>query len=207
MNPTTPTFLEEPTLIKSDEGRFAEDNRLYIEFYRAPFLHQGKSQQEGRAVYEERDCIRIHVPGDKLSVIDRPVDEIDRVRFADRYNKWKAGQGEAVVGTPLSALPGMTPAKVEEYKYFKVVTVEQLAGAPDALGQKFMGFTQDKQRAKAFMEVAAGNAPIEKLQSEIDAERNARMETAAALEQVQAELAALRNAMGKKAKQQESAEA
>lgn len=207
MQPTTPTFFEEPTLIKPDDTRFSEDNKLYVEFYRAPFLHAGKSQQEGRAIYEERDCVRIHVPGDKLCVIDRPVDEIDRVRFADRYNKWKAGQAEAVVGTPLAALPGMTPAKVEEYKYFKIVTVEQLANANDNVGQKFMGFTQDKQRAKAFLEVAAGNAPIEKLQGEIDAERNARLEAQAAMEQVQAELAALKSMVGKKAKQTEAQDA
>lgn len=207
MQPTTPAFFDQPSLVKADQPRFGADNRLYVEFYRAPFLHAGKSQAEGRAVYEERDCIRIHVPGDKLTVIDRPLDEIDRVRFADRYAKWKAGQAEAVVGTPLSALPGMTPAKVEEYKYFKVVTVEQLAQAPDGLGQKFMGFQQDKQRAKAFLDVAAGNAPIEKLQGEIDAERNARLETAAALEQVQAELAALKNAVGKKSKQVEATDA
>lgn len=207
METTTPTFSFDSTTVKADDARFAEDNKLYIEFYRTPFLHAGKSQQEGRAIYEERDCIRIHVPGDKLTVIERPIDEIDRVRFADRYSKWRAGQAEAVTGTPLSALPGMNPAKVEEYKFYKIMTVEQLAGATDAIGQKFMGFQSDKQRAKAFLEVAAGNAPIEKLQNEIDAERNARLESAAALEQVQAELAALKSAMGKKAKQAEAADA
>jgi hypothetical protein len=207
MEATTPTFSFESTTVKADDPRFAEDNKLYIEFYRSPFLQSGKSQQEGRAIYEERDCIRIHVPGDKLTVIERPLDEIDRVRFADRYAKWRAGQEEAVVGTPLAALPGMNPAKVEEYKFYKIVTVEQLAGAPDVIGQKFMGFQSDKQRAKAFLEVAAGNAPIEKLQNEIDAERNARLEAAVALEQVQAELAALKSAMGKKTKQAEAADA
>ena len=207
MQPTTSPFFDEPSLVKADQPRFAADNRLYVEFYRAPFLHAGRSHAEGRAIYEERDCIRIHVPGDKLTVIDRPLDEIDRVRVADRYNKWKAGQAEAVVGTPLTALPGMTPAKVEEYKFFKIVTVEQLAQANDSLGQKFMGFQADKQRAKAFLEVAAGNAPIEKLQGEIDAERNARLETAAALEQVQAELAALKSVVGKRAKQAEAQDA
>lgn len=208
MQATTPALSFESTTVKADDARFAEDNKLYIEFYRAPFLHSGKSQQEGRAIYEERDCIRIHVPGDKLTVIERPLDEIDRVRFAERYAKWRAGQEEAVVGTPLSALPGMNPAKVEEYKYYKVITVEQLAGAPDAIGQKFMGFQSDKQRAKAFLEVAAGNAPIEKLQNEIDAERSARLQSAAALEQVQAELAALKSAMGgKKSRQTEIADA
>jgi predicted RecB family nuclease len=100
---------------------------------------------------------------------------MDIQRFADRYKKWKAGQSEAVIGTPLTALPGMTPAKVEEYRYFKIVTVEQLADANDGLGQKFMSFQQDKQRAKAFMEVAANNAPIEKMNEELS-KRDAEIE-------------------------------
>jgi hypothetical protein len=69
----------------------------------------------------------------------------------------------------------MSPSKVEEYKYFKIVTVEQLAEANDNLGAKFMGFNQDKQRAKAFMEVAKNNAPIEAMNVEL-AKRDEQIE-------------------------------
>ena len=176
MQPTTPTIFEEPSdWAKPDETRFAADSKLYIEFYRKPVLQPGKSREQGRAIYEEVDYIRIHVPGDKSSVIERPVSQQDIFRFQDRYNKWKAGQEEAVTGTPLSALPGMSPSKVEEYKFFKLVTVEQLAEANDNLGAKFMSFQQDKQRAKAFLEVAANNAPIEKMNEELQ-KRDAEIE-------------------------------
>ena len=176
MQPTTPTIFEEPSdFAKPDETRFAADNKLYVEFFRKPVLQPGKSRDAGRAVYEEVDYVRIHVPGDKSSVIERPVSQQDVYRFQDRYNKWKAGQEEAVTGTPLSALPGMTPSKVEEYKFFKLVTVEQLAEANDNLGAKFMSFQQDKQRAKAFLEVAKNNAPIEKMNEEL-AKRDAELE-------------------------------
>lgn len=177
MQPTTPTtfnddFSEDQRM---NDSRFSADNKLFVEFFRKPKLHPGKSRDQGRAIYEEVDYIRIYVPGDKSSVVERPVDSIDSERFADRYAKWKAGQEEAVTGTPLSALPGMTPAKVEEYKFFKVMTVEQLADANDNLGQKFMGFQQDKARAKAFMEVAANNAPIERMNEELQ-KRDAEIE-------------------------------
>lgn len=176
MQPTTPTIFDEPSdFAKPDETRFSMDSKLYVEFYRKPVLQPGKSREEGRAVYEEVDYIRIHVPGDKHSVVERPVSEQDAFRFAERYAKWKAGQQEAVTGTPLNALPGMTPSKVEEYKFFKLVTVEQLADANDNLGAKFMSFQQDKQRAKAFLEVAKNNAPIEKMNEEL-AKRDAELE-------------------------------
>lgn len=176
MQPTTPTNFEEPSdFAKPDETRFASDNKLYVEFFRKPVMRPGKSREAGRAVYEEVDYVRIHVPGDKSSVIERPLSEQDVFRFQDRYNKWKAGQAEAVTGTPLSALPGMNASKVEEYKYFKIITVEQLAEANDNLGGKFMSFQQDKQRAQAFMEVARNNAPIEKMNEEL-AKRDAEIE-------------------------------
>jgi len=176
MQPTTPTIFEEPTIFeRPDESRFEADNKLYIEFSRKPRLHPGKSREEGRAVFEEVDYIKIYVPGDKSSVVERPVTEQDAFRFHDRYNKWKSGQAEAVIGTPLSSLPTMSPSKVEEYKYFKIVTVEQLAEANDSLGQKFMSFQADKQRAKNFLEVARNNAPIEQMNAEL-AKRDAEIE-------------------------------
>lgn len=176
MQPTTPTVFDDPVpLARPDESRFAADNRLYVEFSREPVMHPGKSREAGRAVYEERDFVRIHVPGDKTTVIHRQVTEQDAQRFADRYAKWKAGQSEAVSGTPLSALPGMTPAKVEEYKFFKLVTIEQLADANDNLGQKFMSFHADKQAAKRFIEATKGNAPIEAMNVELQ-KRDAEIE-------------------------------
>lgn len=175
MQPTTPTMFPEIPTPQPDENRYAHDARLYVEFYRKPVQHEAQSREAGRAIYVEVDYIRIHTPGDKSSVIERPVDALDAQRFADRYAKWKAGQEEAVSGTPLTALPGMTPAKAEEYKFFKIVTVEQLADAADNLGQKFLGFQQDKARAKAFIQVAANNAPIEKMNEELQ-KRDAEIE-------------------------------
>lgn len=201
MQPTTPTdFSEMGDMPQPDESRYAFDNKLYVEFLRKPRLHAAKSREAGRAVYEETDYIRIHVPGDKSSVVERPLTEMDIQRFTERYNKWKAGQAEAVIGTPLSSLPTMTPAKVEEYKYFKIVTVEQLAEANDNLGQKFMSFQADKQRAKAFLEVAAGNAPIERMNQEL-ASRDAEIET------LKQQMSALMSKVGGKRKSEEAAEA
>lgn len=167
MQPTTPTVFSEIPLPQPNENRFTHDSRLVVEFYRKPVHMAYKSNEAGRAIYEEVDYIRIYTPGDKSSIIDKPITPLDIQRFGDRYNKWKAGQEEAVSGTPLTALPGMNPAKVEEYRYFKILTVEHLAEAADNLGQKFIGFQQDKARAKAFLEVAANNAPIEKMNEEL----------------------------------------
>ena len=104
-----------------------------------------------------------------------PMHEINLHRFRARYEKWKAGQAEAVSGTPLTALPGMTPAKAEEYKFFKIVTVEQLAEANDQMGQKFMSFHADKAAAKRFIDATKGNAPVEQMNAELQ-KRDAEIE-------------------------------
>jgi len=185
---------------RPDESRYAHDNRLYVEFYRKPVQHEAKSREAGRAIYDEVDFVRIHTPGDKSTVIDRPVTAMDADRFADRYAKWKAGQEEAVSGTPLTAMPGMTPGKVEEYRFFKITTIEQLAEAADNLGQKFMGFQGDKARAKAFMEVAANNAPIEKMNA-------ALQERDATIEQLNSRIDAMQAQLGKLSKKAATADA
>lgn len=190
---TTPTdwnvIADAPGL---DESRFAADDRLYITFSRKPKLQVGASRDAGRAIYKDVDFIRIMVPGDKLTVVERELDEIDRRRFASRYEKWLAGAGNVIEGTPLLSLPKMTQAKVEEYRYFNVHTVEQLAAAPDNLGQKFMGFNADKRSAQQFLELAKGNAPLEKMTEELKT-RDTR------IEELQAQLDALTELMSSKA--------
>lgn len=176
-----------------DESRFVGDSKLFVQFYRKPVLQPALSEQEGRAIYKETDYIKIMVPGDKLSVIDRRVNDIDKRRFADKYQKWLAGAGNVVEGTPIASLPKMTPSKVEEYKYFGIHTVEQLADANDNLGQKFFGFNEDKRAAKAFVEIAKGNAPIEKMNEELKS-RDAK------IEELQAQIEAITKMMGAKGK-------
>ena len=179
-----------------DESRFVNDDKLFVQFYRKPMLHAGKSHEAGRAIYEERDFIRIMVPGDKLNIIDREVDAFDERRFASRYEKWKAGQGNVIEGTPLSSMPRMSPTKVEEYKYFNIHTVEQLADANDNVGRNFMGFQEDKRSAKAFIELAKGNAPIEKMNEELKA-RDSK------IEELQAQIEAITKMMSAKGKKSE----
>jgi hypothetical protein len=176
-----------------DESRYADDAKLFVQFYRKPVIQPVASQEAGRAVYKEIDFIKIVTPGDKLSIVDRPVNEMDARRFADRYAKWKAGAGNVVEGTPIASLPKMTPAKVEEYKFFNIHTVEQLAEAADNVGQKFFGFQEDKRSAKAFLELAKGNAPIEKMQAELK-ERDAK------IDELQAQVEAITRMMSDKGK-------
>jgi hypothetical protein len=164
--PTDWSAVKEPVM--EQDARYAMDSKLYVNFYMRPVLQPTASDQANRPIFADVEHIRIMVPGDKLSIVDRIASSDDKARFAEHYAKFAAGQSDQVVGTRLEMVPWMTRSKVEEYKYFGILTVEQLAAAGDNVGQKFMGFQQDKSRAQAFLDAANGtDARVKELEEQV----------------------------------------
>jgi hypothetical protein len=152
----------------SPNARFKGDSKLHVQFYTRPILLSQRSEEEGRPLYTDVTHVRILTPGDKLSIIDRIASQDDKQRFAAQYAKFMQGKGEDVIGTRLEAVPWMTRSKVEEYKFFGILTVEQLAEANDQVGQKFPGFHADRIRSKEFLEATTGtNARVAALEKQI----------------------------------------
>jgi len=164
--PTDWTSVKDPQF--DTEPRYAMDSKLHVQFYIRPVLSETKSEEAQRPIFLDIEHVRILVPGDKLNIIDRIASPDDKARFADHYKKFKAGIGEQIVGTRLEAVPWMTRSKVEEYKYFGIFTVEQLASASDETGQKFPGFQADKQKALKFLDATTGtNAQLDELRKQV----------------------------------------
>jgi hypothetical protein len=150
---------------RQDKG----DASLLVRFYKGSRKDEQASKQEGRPIFRDVDYIQIMVPGDRTNSIDRPVREKDKERFAVQYADYsRRGQNEESVGTPLEQWPLLSKAQVEELRHFHVRTVEQLAAMPDNRVQQFAGMQQLKTRAKLFLEAAAGNAPMLRLQEEVE---------------------------------------
>lgn len=164
--PTDWSAVKEP--VTEQDSRYAMDSKLHVNFYMRPVIQETLSNEANRPIFADVEFVRIMVPGDKLSIIDRIASPDDKARFADHYAKFQAGQTDQVVGTRLEAVPWMSRSKVEEYKFFGVLTVEQLADASDQVGQKFQGFQQDKQKAKNFLEAASGTSSrIQELERQV----------------------------------------
>lgn len=153
-------------------GRFAMDDRLHVQFLVRPHLNMTKSEEAKRAIYEDREYIRIMIPGDKLNIIERIADSLDIGRFRELYKKFKLGQ-EQVTGTPLSAVPFLTMSQVEEYKYVNVRTVEQLANLADSWTGTIMGGVTHKQKAKDWLEALNG---VDSLRTEFGVKEKALQE-------------------------------
>jgi hypothetical protein len=159
--------MEETGLAFQTGRQAADDAKLLIQFLMYPHHLTDASIEAGRPMYEDREYVKIMVPGDKDNIVFRPVRPQDKQRFAQAYFAFKNNQGEIVQGTPLESWPAITRAMVEEMKFFHIRTVEQLAGMSDTNAQNFRGAVDLRARARTFLDMSKGSAEAEKMAAEL----------------------------------------
>jgi hypothetical protein len=176
----------------------AGDEKLAIRFFVKAAQDMEKTREAGRAIFNEVEFIQIVIPGDRNNVIVRPVMDIDKRRFERQYEHWKkTNDSEAVIGTPLEAWGVLNLGQVEEFRYLGVRSVEHMADLHDDLVGKIMGAAELKRRAQLFIMAAKENAPLQKMQGELEKRDNdiaalqkAVDDQAAIIKQLQKKLAA-----------------
>lgn len=183
-----------PTMFGEFEGmeeqqRWAQDSKLYVQFYKRAVFNKMKADEAGRPIYDEFDYVKIIIPGDRTGNVDTEVNAEYKARFAEKWAKYQANQQEAVSGTPLETWPAMTVGTVAEMKALGIYTVEQLAALSDQQGMNIQGFNRLRLRAQAFLDAAAGDANNSKLASELEKRDNDISALRAQLEELLAERA------------------
>ena len=140
--------------------------RQHVEFYLRPIFMKAKSEAAGYPIHESVEYIKIFNPGGK-DIVDREVTEEHRSIYAAQYAKFKAGDATQIVGFPIEQWPGIDVAQAADLKHSHIFTVEQLAEVPDSnlapLGPRARSL---REKAKAYLEAAKGNAPLQKLSDE-----------------------------------------
>ena len=168
----TPIFeIDAGTFEQSRE--YEGDNKLFVVFYSGTKVNEQKSQEAGRPVHDDVDLVRIVVPGQRDTVVAEATYEYQQ-RFPKQWAQFKANAEQVGSGTPLAEVTWLTQAQIADLRALHVRTVEQLASMPDSNAHAFMGFQGLKQRAAAYLEAAAGNAPLIKMQAALD-ERDAQI--------------------------------
>jgi hypothetical protein len=137
----------------SENSRFAGDSKLYVQFFTRPVRDEVLTAKAKRPMFTDTEYVKIMIPGDKQNINIRPATDEDKVRFALIYEKFKKGASQNV-GTPLTQVGFLTASLVEELRYFNIVTVEQLAGAPDSAAQNFLGLADLKDKAKKYLTIS-----------------------------------------------------
>jgi len=156
-----------------DGKNYADDEKLWIKFDVRAVKHEFESNKQGRDIFYDQEYIEIIVPGTR-EVSKFPMDDNYKRRFRKQYENWKSNQegDQSISGTVLSEVTWLSKSQVAELNYANIKTVEQLADLSDANAMKFMGSQQLRQKAKLFLEAAAGQAPALRLQQELDQRDN-----------------------------------
>lgn len=166
---------------------FGDDSRLFVEFTLRAVPDEIASRDAQRPISRQVDYIRIRQPGERDEIM-RPAHDGDRRRFARHWEAYQAGRQEMPDGTPLSILFPNNPEIVENLKYLKVFTVEQLAGLNDTQVQNVgMGARAWQQKAAQFLMLSDDGKGLDVLTSKVDQltkqveallEKNTALETA-----------------------------
>lgn len=117
-----------------------------VQFFEKPIEFKKESEREGRPIFKNVTFIRIIIPGG--DILENKVNDHYKQKYAREWNAWLATKENLPQGMPLSEWPSLTLSQIEEYKYLKVYTVEQIADASDTLLQR-MGANAREMRAKA----------------------------------------------------------
>lgn len=145
-------------------GQTNDDKGVVPEFYMHAIQNTAKSEEEGRPIFDDVEMVRIYTIGDKYNIPEHKVKDKDRARWPREYEAFKANGTIATTGTPLEEWPALSLSRVKELKALKITTVETLADLPEgsihAIGMGGRGLIE---KAKAFIQAAAGNAIAEKM--------------------------------------------
>lgn len=124
-----------------------------------------ESEKQKRPVFKEVIHIT-KIPADQFLRIDRPIRESDKEEFAAEWQQWERTHENRPIGIPLDMWPQLSDTQKAEFKAMQIVTVEQFAALPDAFGLNIRGFTELREKAKAFVAVGKDAEIIGKIRAE-----------------------------------------
>jgi hypothetical protein len=104
---------------------------LLVKFFIDSVHLTHESEKQGRPIFEDREFVEIIPVGDTKTVLVRESNEKDRQRFIQEYERYKRGEGEKHIGTPLAEWPAMRPSQIRQLNYLNIFTVEHLSQCDD----------------------------------------------------------------------------
>jgi hypothetical protein len=161
------------------------DSLLQVEFYMHAAEDTWKTNETGIKAYRpECPFIRISIPGNQLSMVERPADGRDPQRFPREWLifQMKTGQvnqsQDIASDTPLSAL-GLDAETIRQLEYLRFTSVEKLAHANDmqiqgignggvGLRDKSRAFLGEQKASNARKEIDERDARIKSLEEKLD---------------------------------------
>ena len=155
--------------------QYGDDARTIALFYNRSVHNPIKSERAGTPIHDDIDYVRIHQPGERLNIIDRPVTQADKNRFPRQWSDYIGNREQIPDGTPIDLLFPAHPNVGANLRGIGVHTIEQcskLSGhAMDVIG---MGAQEYVNRANEYLENAEKGVGLHKLHRELD-ERDSKI--------------------------------
>lgn len=150
-------------------AQYGDDTRTIALFYNRSVHNPIKSEGAGTPIHDDVDYVRIHQPGERLNIIDRPVTAADRARFPRQWADYVGHREQIPDGTPIDLLFPAHPNVGANMRGLGIHTIEQCAElsghAMDVIG---MGAMEYCNRAKEYLEAANKGIGLHKLHRELD---------------------------------------
>jgi hypothetical protein len=157
--------------------QYGGDKNLVVMFYTKPVHNKAKSLAEGRPVYEDTVQVKIHPPGERLNIVDRPANRDDQTRYALQWQQFSQNRQQMPDGTPIDLLYPDHPAIGATLRANGVYTVEQCADlsgpAIDSIGMGSQRYSND---AKKYIQASEKGVNASQLRHELD-ERDGQIRT------------------------------
>jgi hypothetical protein len=153
------------------------DDQQVVIFRWESIQNQAKSRELGRPYYERHMYVMIHPPGERLNIIDRPVQETDKQRWPRQWNAFVANRAFVPEGTPIAQLFPANPEIADMLRGLGIHTIEMCAKmTPHAIDTVGMGAQDWVNKARTYLESAQRGVDyhkIEKMQIDHQHEVNA----------------------------------
>jgi hypothetical protein len=149
--------------------QYGSDRTQVCIFYNKAVHNPAKSTSEGRPIYEDRVFVRIHPPGERLNIIDRPATGEDKKRWPIQWQQFQQNKAQTPEGTPIEMLYPDQPSVAAALRASSVHTIEQCAdlsaAAIDTIGMGAQRYSND---AKKYLEVANKGVGAAQLRRELE---------------------------------------
>lgn len=148
--------------------RFGEDAQKVVIFYTRSVEIPAKSIEKGTRYFENQIFIKIHEPGERLNIVDRPVKEEDKDRFPTQWARFVHNKTQIPDGTPIDLLFPNNPAVADNLRAHGIHTIQQCAKlSANAIDTVGMGAQEYVNMANAYLSNASDGTAFLKIQQEI----------------------------------------
>lgn len=145
------------------------DRSMVVLFYNRPVLNPAKSRELGHPYHEDQVYIKVHPPGERLNITERPAREEDTRRWPMQWSQFQAQKEQHPDGAPIELLYPEQPAIAATLRACNVATIEQCAElSAHAIEQVGMGAQQYSNHAKKWLELANKGASISQMRGELE---------------------------------------